>query len=328
MKIKFNKFERVAGLFVMAAIVGSLVATAGVGIKRGWFTRKIPLYATLPSADGVFVGTQVQMSGLRAGSVDEVELTADNQVRIKFLVKEEIFKRLHGDSAIQIVRPFIIGEKIIEVLPGDNNAALLKAEAYLPVRESMDIMDMLSGRKLGAHLSVIGKLSDNLRLFAEAFADPARTKALIEVIDEIHPLVTNMGEMSKQVVTLTKKINRTEDLEKVLSNARVLTAELNKIVPELNHESPHLGKDVAQMATNLTVLTAEFSKMVPLMQQMAPQLPHASERALEALDETVVTLKAIQRSFFLRGSTREVREEEAKREKEREKVRAPSNADD
>jgi hypothetical protein len=32
---------------------------------------------------------------------------------------------------------------------------------------------------------------------------------------------------------------------------------------------------------------------------------------LEALDETVVTLKALQKSFLLRGSAAEVREEEA-----------------
>jgi phospholipid/cholesterol/gamma-HCH transport system substrate-binding protein len=50
------------------------------------------------------------------------------------------------------------------------------------------------------------------------------------------------------------------------------------------------------------------------MSKMAPELPHASARALEALDETVVTLKALQKSFVLRGSVKEVREEEAKRE--------------
>ncbi len=48
---------------------------------------------------------------------------------------------------------------------------------------------------------------------------------------------------------------------------------------------------------------------------MGPELPRTSKRAIEALDETVVTLKALQKSFLLRGSVQEVRTEEADRER-------------
>ncbi len=66
MKIKFSYFERVAGVFVLAALAGSVVATVGIGVKRGWFTQKIPIIAHLASADGIYVGTRVNMSGLPA----------------------------------------------------------------------------------------------------------------------------------------------------------------------------------------------------------------------------------------------------------------------
>ena len=41
MIVKFNKFERVAGLFVSAAFVGVVVSTAGIAIKKGWFASKV-----------------------------------------------------------------------------------------------------------------------------------------------------------------------------------------------------------------------------------------------------------------------------------------------
>ena len=41
MKIKFNLFERVAGLFVLGAAVMSLAATIGMGVKKGWFDPKV-----------------------------------------------------------------------------------------------------------------------------------------------------------------------------------------------------------------------------------------------------------------------------------------------
>ncbi|MBV2168701.1 MAG: multidrug ABC transporter substrate-binding protein, partial [Bdellovibrio sp.] len=49
----------------------------------------------------------------------------------------------------------------------------------------------------------------------------------------------------------------------------------------------------------------------PAVQAVEGELPGASVRLVEALNETVVVLKAMQKSFFMRGSVREVKDEEA-----------------
>ena len=51
----------------------------------------------------------------------------------------------------------------------------------------------------------------------------------------------------------------------------------------------------------------------PAINAVAPQLPTASKRAIEALDEVVVTLKAMQRSWMMRGNVKEVRELEKRK---------------
>ena len=50
MKIKFNHFERVAGLFVLTALVGCIGAAMAVAIKKGWFATKVPFETIMPSA--------------------------------------------------------------------------------------------------------------------------------------------------------------------------------------------------------------------------------------------------------------------------------------
>ena len=72
----------------------------------------------------------------------------------------------------------------------------------------------------------------------------------------------------------------------------------------------------------MAILTDEVQKTLPLLKEAAPEIPHASRRALEALDETVVTLKAIQKSFLLRGNVEDVRKEEAVREQKKTRVPA------
>jgi phospholipid/cholesterol/gamma-HCH transport system substrate-binding protein len=46
-------------------------------------------------------------------------------------------------------------------------------------------------------------------------------------------------------------------------------------------------------------------------------MPRVAKRLVEALDEAVVVLKAVQKSFLLSGKAEEVREEEAERDKKR-----------
>jgi phospholipid/cholesterol/gamma-HCH transport system substrate-binding protein len=60
-------------------------------------------------------------------------------------------------------------------------------------------------------------------------------------------------------------------------------------------------------------MTGEFKKLTPAIAEIAPDLPRTTRRAVEALDETVVVLKAIQKSWFFRSNVKDVRQEEEKR---------------
>ena len=50
-----------------------------------------------------------------------------------------------------------------------------------------------------------------------------------------------------------------------------------------------------------------------MVKDIEGDLPRAGRRIVEALDETVVVLKALQKSFILKSAAEEVREEESKR---------------
>jgi phospholipid/cholesterol/gamma-HCH transport system substrate-binding protein len=51
----------------------------------------------------------------------------------------------------------------------------------------------------------------------------------------------------------------------------------------------------------------------PAVKEVEGELPGASVRLVQALNETVVVLKAMQKSFFMRSSVKEVKEEEHER---------------
>lgn len=312
MRVRFNKFERVAGLFVLVAVVGFLFSMLSVAIKQGWFETKIYLTTTFENADGIHPGTSVQMAGLKAGSVESVDLTHDNKILVRFYLLSKFHPKVKKDSQAQLTRPFIIGERVLEVTVGSEKENQVLPESSIASYETMDLMTVMSGKKLGNYLETMSTMVENLKTLAEAFLDKNRTQAFINMFDRVDPLLKNLNAMSVEVIKLSKQASKDENLGIVLSQLTTTTKELNKIIPDINDKAPNLAKDLATVVSNLSVLTEQFKVFIPAIAEVAPDLPRSSRRALEALDEAVILLKAMEKSFLVRGNVQEVREEEAK----------------
>ncbi len=285
MTVKFGKFEKVAGLFVLLAIVGTVAAFVIVSVKQGWFTTKVELKTNFTSGDGLHVGTHVQMAGLRAGAVNKVVLEDDNKITVYFEIQEDFFRRVRKDSIAQVMRPFIIGEKVIDITVGSPEGGSVVAGATIQSRQSMDVMDLLSGRELGQYLETMRSMAENMRFVAESLFAPSRSKAIVQLIDELLPTVKNLNRMSIEMVTLSSLLTEKKQISVVLKNANDLMEELNQFI-------------------------VEMQVIVPALRSIAPDLPRTSRRSVEAIDELVVTLKALQKNFMLRGKVEEVRDEE------------------
>ncbi|MCB0363694.1 MAG: MCE family protein, partial [Bdellovibrionales bacterium] len=252
----------------------------------------------------------VQVSGLRAGEVSDVDLLSTEEVLVKFKVLEKFAQRVKSDSRIQVVRPFIIGEKVLDLSIGSDESEAVSEGGKVVSRPSVDLMDLVSGKRMNDFLTSISGAVDSFKILTQAISDPKRTQSFVRTIDRIDPLVANMNAMSLGVTKVTKALNRHGRIEQVFAGLASLSKELETILPELSNEAPQLGKQLGQLVSSMTILAKEFEVLTPALREVAPDLPHTSRRAVEALDEAVVLLKAMQKSFFLRGSVKEVKEEE------------------
>ncbi len=316
MRVKFNKFERVAGLFVLVAIGGILFSMIGIAVKQGWFESKTPFRTVFESAEGLHTGTPVIMAGLRVGAVDSVELRADNKIEVEFRVFSKFSNKIRRDSQSQLVRPFIIGERILELTVGSPEAEAVELGGEVASAETVDLMTLLSGRRLGSALGEMGEMVKNLRFLAEAFLDKNRTADLVRIFDRIDPLLKNLNTMSMEVVKLSKQATKDDRFAIVMQELSITTRELNALLPEIKSRAPKMADDLEKLVANLAVLTESSKVLLPALAEVAPDLPRSSRRAVEALDEAVVLLKAMQKSFMLRSNAREVREEEAARDRQ------------
>lgn len=308
MIIKFNKFERVAGMFILTAFMGAVVIGLSAAIKQGWFEPRVQFTTYFQNADGIHQGTVVQMAGLRAGSVESVELQSDNTIKVSFYILGKFHDRIRQDSQVQLLRPFVIGERVMEITVGSESRPQLASHSILYSVETMDLMSLMSGRHMNTYLSKVGDILESMQVLMEAFSDKSRAQSLVRVFDQMDPLVKNLSMMSKEVSTLSRQATQNEGVKNLVANLTETTKEMNKILPEMNRQNPELAKNIGIMVKDLAQVT---QALTPAVVAIEPELPDAGRRLIEALSETVVVLKAMQKSFLMEGNVQEVKAEEA-----------------
>ncbi len=112
-----NAREIIAGGIVIAAAAAfALYARQSTGIGTGSGDR-YPLHASFRSAEGVSVGTDVRLAGVKLGSVTDIRLNPETyRAETTFTVASHV--RIPDDSAVVVASEGLLGGSFVEIIPG------------------------------------------------------------------------------------------------------------------------------------------------------------------------------------------------------------------
>ena len=133
--------EAVIGAAVLAAAAGfALYAgqSRGVALAGGSY----PLTASFRSAEGITVGTDVRLAGIKVGAVTALALDPETyQARASFTVRDDV--RLPDDTDIKIASEGLLGGAFVEVTPGASDAMLQPGDEILNTQGSVNLLNLL-----------------------------------------------------------------------------------------------------------------------------------------------------------------------------------------
>ncbi len=323
-KFYFNRFEKIAGLFVIGGIFVVLMAWVGAAIKQGWLEPKVNFFCKFDSGEGLYPGIDVLLSGIHVGKVLDVELQKNNQVLVKMDVLAKYQDRIRQNSQAMLIRPFVFGERAIEITLGDSSQPMILADSEITTKPSFDVMSMLSGRMINNNLESIGKALSNLSFVITSVLEKERLEGFVRTLDRIDPLIKHMDQMSREITSVSKQVNKNNNIGLLVQDLGNLSRELNMAMPAIKDKAPQMAKNFETLVTNLAVLSDQFKVIGPVIAEMGPELPGATRKAFEALDETVTLLKAMQKSYFLRSHVETVKQEESEAGAESKSERQPA----
>ena len=138
-----NYFEIIVGVLVVAITVIFFLSaknTADVGVSAA---DSYQLQAKFLRIDGVEVGSDVRIAGIKIGSVSSVML--DN-ISYEAVVQISVLNqfKIPEDSYISIISTGLLGGKYIDIEPGISDEMLKDGEILTYTRSSVSIESLLS----------------------------------------------------------------------------------------------------------------------------------------------------------------------------------------
>jgi phospholipid/cholesterol/gamma-HCH transport system substrate-binding protein len=124
----------------LALAIGFLVY-AGAG-QMGGGDGRYPLTASFRSADGITVGSDVRLAGVKVGTISAMSLNpatyfADVELQLDSAVQ------LPSDSAIAISSEGLLGGNFVELIPGGADEILAPGDQIEDTQSSVSLITLL-----------------------------------------------------------------------------------------------------------------------------------------------------------------------------------------
>jgi phospholipid/cholesterol/gamma-HCH transport system substrate-binding protein len=265
------------------------------GVLSTWFRPVGHLKIVLPQSGvgGLATGADIQVLGIRAGTVRRIVLNPDQQMYAEADIDLQAEPFIRRDSTAVIRRAFGIAgaayvdisrgtgtpmdwryaviEATTETGPTDTLTAMLKRvqdQVFPVLDDAKRTMDALAALTTGLQQGqgTVGQLLKDDTLATDARQEVAR---LNEVITRLNDVAGTLDQLTKQAASNQKGVPA------LLGRADALLGNLQSVTHELALAAPHLPpltRNLAGASTNLSPLLTQTEVTAKDLQQLVTQL--------------------------------------------------------
>jgi phospholipid/cholesterol/gamma-HCH transport system substrate-binding protein len=146
--MKKYSMETIVGIFVVLGVLCVGYMSVKLGKISLFGDDTYVLYARFTSVSGLKVGSPVEILGIPAGKVENLEIDSQKQMAlVRLRIKQGM--KVYDDAMASIKTAGLIGDKFIKIDPG-GSGSLLKPEGIITETSSpLDIEDLIGRSAFG-----------------------------------------------------------------------------------------------------------------------------------------------------------------------------------
>jgi phospholipid/cholesterol/gamma-HCH transport system substrate-binding protein len=247
------------GLFVVAGLLFLIVMLYMIGKDQNLFSRNIELKARFSNVQGLVKGNNVKYAGIQVGTVKNVKLINDTTVEIIMLIDEKLRSNIRKNAIASIGTEGVIGNKIVNILPGSGHAAPIDDGDLLAAKKVISTDDMLE--TLSASNKNIAIISEELKSTIQRIN---QSKAMWELLND-DDLPINLKKAAININQATAKANNSvNDFHDLLADVKMGKGSLGKILTDTSFaiQMADALEKLKQVGDNANKLSGEIDEMV------------------------------------------------------------------
>jgi phospholipid/cholesterol/gamma-HCH transport system substrate-binding protein len=198
----------IAVLALIAALIGGLIwlKSAGGRNEFNYYT----IYFEKQPLDGLQIGADVLMRGIKVGRVEDYALTAANINRVRVLIRIDRRTPVRTNTVAVVTRSFVTGIAKIDLQtpdpPGPTLTAVLDDEPYPVITEGTSNIDVITDR-----LNMVGETAVKTLESLNEVLKPENRAAIDQTLANLRDLTGGLNQRLKELDRTLTAVNRAAD---------------------------------------------------------------------------------------------------------------------
>jgi ABC-type transporter Mla subunit MlaD len=256
--------------FLLAAAVGALLAASG-GSHSGVYRVR----AVFDNASFLIPGEDVKIAGVKVGTIDRLDLTADNKAAVVLRIDDPAFRPFRSDATCKVGLQSLIGEQFVECTPTQARGPGVKPAPVLA--------EVRSGQGKGEHLLAVSHTTTpvNQDLIFNVMRMPQRERFRL-IINELGAGLAGNGtelraalrranpalQQTDRVVSVLARQNQT--LARLVDESDQVLGPLAKRRKQLTGFVSKAGRTAEATAARGDALERNLQKLPAFLQKLGP----------------------------------------------------------
>ena len=296
------QFKTRLGIFIAGGIAIFVIAIFIIGKQQNLFNPVFKITTTFFNVSGLGVGNNIRFSGIDVGIVDNIKIINDSTVQVDMLIRKDVQKFIKADSYASIGSEGIIGDRIIIITQGSNNAPMAIDGQHILSKEPVETDDIIISLKTTAESAEVITLQ-----LAEIMTNINNGQGMLgrliqdsTIAENVNLTIENFRKSSEgldETIEVTKDnvFAFMESLQKTAAKTEVASYQLGEIMMKINNGEGAIG----MLIRDTTIVNNIDETLINLKESSI------------GLNEN---MEALKHNFLFRGYfKRQAKEEEKKR---------------
>lgn len=140
--MKKKSIETSVGIFFLLGLICVGYLTVKLGKMEILGENNYTVFAKFTSVSGLKKGSQVELAGVKIGSIDSISLDKDDRALVKLKIDNNI--ALTDDVIASVKTSGLIGDKYIKISQGGSDIILKPGDRITETQSAVDIEELIS----------------------------------------------------------------------------------------------------------------------------------------------------------------------------------------